>query len=287
MSLPADVLNKKEHAAAALGEHQRVLVALSGGVDSATLLAIAREALGPDRLIAVTGRSESVTGDEIRDASRVADRLGVRHEIVDTFEMSRPAYRANAGDRCLHCRTELFEVLRRVADEFGGASVAYGAILDDVGDHRPGMQAAVQFGVLAPLLDARIGKNDIRALAEHYELHVSSKPASACLASRIPAGTEVTAERLGQIARAEGELRRLGFRQLRVRHHGEIARIELGPGEADRLGDAGLRAAVAAGVKAAGFRFVAVDLEGYREGSLNPQASGLLYSIAPQRDGGQ
>lgn len=251
------------------------------------LLAIAREALGSDRLLAVTGRSGAVTDEEVRDAAGVAESLGVRHRVVQTFEMDRAGYRANRGDRCLHCRTELFQVLQRLAAEGVGTSLAYGAILDDVGDHRPGMQAAADFGVLAPLLDAQICKSDVRALAKHYGLHVSAKPASACLASRIPVGVEVTPERLDQVARAERELRALGFGQFRVRHHGEIARIELGPGEAERLNAAELRAMVAAAIKAVGFRFVALDLEGYREGSLNPQPDEPLYSIAPKRDGGQ
>jgi pyridinium-3,5-biscarboxylic acid mononucleotide sulfurtransferase len=287
MSLPADVMMKKIDAVGTLRSQSKLIVALSGGVDSAVLLAIAREALGPDRLVAVTGRSDAVTDEEIEDAARVASGLGVRHRVVRTFEIEREAYRSNAGDRCFHCRTELFEVLARLAAEADGARVAYGAILDDLGDHRPGMRAAAELGVLAPLVEARICKLDVRALAEYYDLHVGDKPASACLASRIPIGVEVTPERLGQVARAEREMRSLGFRQFRVRHHGDIARIELGPGEADRLLDPALRAEIASRVKAAGFRFVALDLEGYREGSLNPAPAEPLYSIAPKREGGQ
>lgn len=287
MNLPADLLLKKEEVVGALRSHQTMMIALSGGVDSAVLLAVAREALGSERVVAVTGRSDAVTEEEVRDAAEVAAGLGIRHRVVRTFEMAREAYRANAGDRCLHCRTELFEVLGALAAEADGAKVAYGAILDDLGDHRPGMEAAESLGVLAPLLEARICKADVRALAKYYDLHVSRKPASPCLASRIPVGVEVTPERLGQIARAESEVRALGFRQFRVRHHGEIARIELGPGEADRLGDPALRAAIATKVRGAGFRFVAVDLDGYREGSLNPSSPAPLYSIAPKRDAGQ
>jgi pyridinium-3,5-biscarboxylic acid mononucleotide sulfurtransferase len=287
MNLPADLLLKKEEVVGALRSHQKMMVALSGGVDSAVLLAVAREALGSERVVAVTGRSDAVTDEEVRDAAEVAAGLGIRHRVVRTFEMAREAYRANAGDRCLHCRTELFEVLGALAAEADGVKVAYGAILDDLGDHRPGMKAAETFGVLAPLLEARICKTDVRTLAKYYGLHVNAKPANPCLASRIPVGVEVTPERLDQIARAEIEIRSLGFRQVRVRHHGDIARIELGPGEADRLADPALRATVAAKVKGAGFRFVAVDLEGYREGSLNPANLAPLHSIAPKRDGGQ
>jgi uncharacterized protein len=282
------LINKKRSAISLLRKHRCVLVALSGGVDSAALLAIACEALGPENVLAVTGRSGAVTGDEIQDAGRVAHALNVRHEVVDTLEIERADYRANSADRCFHCRSELFDVLTRIATERGYDSIAYGAIVDDLEDDRPGMDAARQRGVLAPLLDAGIGKSDVRKLAIEFGLHVHEKPASACLASRIPRGTEVTPERLGQVGRAEAALRTLGFLQFRVRHHGEIARIELGPGEADRLANAVIRAEVIRSVKDAGFRFVAVDLENYRAGRLNPEAaSSRLYSIEPHRDSGQ
>jgi len=275
----AGLVDKKRNAIALLRKNRSVLVALSGGVDSAALLAIACEALGSENILAVTGRSGAVTEDEIEDARKVARALTVRHEIVDTLEIERVEYRANSGDRCFHCRSELFDVLSKIAAERGYEAVAYGAIVDDLGDYRPGMDAARQRGVLAPLLDANIGKNDVRELANEYKLHVHEKPASACLASRIPIGTEVTPERLGQVGRAEAALRNLGFRQFRVRHHGEVARIEFGEGEADRLVDPGLRAETVRAVTTAGFRFVAVDLELYR--------AGRLYSIEPRRDSGQ
>lgn len=287
MSLSDSVLEKKVLAISVLRKHRRVVVALSGGVDSAVLLAIAREALGAAQVLAVTGRSESVAQGETEDAARVAAVLGVEHRIVNTFELARPEYQANVGDRCFHCRTELFEVLGRVARERECDGIAYGAIADDLGDDRPGMRAAARFGVIAPLLEAQIWKTDVRALAYDAGLHVKEKPANACLASRIPMGTEVTAAKLDQVGRAEVQLRRLGFRQLRIRHHGEIARIELGDGEADRLADGALRAAVVDAVRGAGFRFVALDLEGYREGSVGRPPATPLYSILPQRDGGQ
>lgn len=287
MSLPEGVLTKKERALSILRQHRRVLVALSGGVDSAVLLALAAEALGGGNVLAVTGRSSSVTGEEIDDARKVADFLGVRHEIVETFELARPEYRANTGDRCLHCRTELFEILGAMAVERGYDAVAYGAIVDDLGDRRPGMAAARGFGVLDPLLSANISKNDVRVLAESIDLHVQDKPASACLASRIPEGTEVTPERLAQVGRAEAALKRMGFSQVRVRHHGEIARIELGEGEDERLRDAGVRAAAVKAVHAAGFRFAVLDLEGYRTGGSTAGGTPTLYSIGPQREGGQ
>lgn len=270
---------KKQRAVSLLREHRTVLVALSGGVDSAALLALACEALGPDRVLAVTGRSGAVTEVEIADARAVARALRVRHEVVDTFELEKKAYRENSGDRCFHCRSELFAVLSGIARERGIDAIAYGAITDDLGDHRPGMEAARQLGILAPLLDSDIGKNDVRALANKFNLHIHDKPASSCLASRIPVGTEVTPERLRQVGRAEEALRGLEFRQFRVRHHGELARLELGPGEIERLSVERLRADVARVIKEAGFRYVAVDLEPYRPAGL--------HSIEPKRVNGQ
>jgi uncharacterized protein len=287
MNASAGIIQKKSRAISLLREHRAVLVALSGGVDSAVLLAIACEALGPDEVLAVTGRSGSVAGDEIEDAGTVARKLAVRHAIVDTLELERSEYRANQGDRCFHCRSELFEVLSRMAGQRGIDAIAYGAIVDDLADDRPGMDAARRLGILAPLLDAGIGKNDVRELANEFELHVHEKPASACLASRIPMGTEVTLERLTQVGQAEAALRGLGFRQFRVRHHEEIARIELGVGEVERFADPGLRAETVRSVKEAGFRFVVVDLEGYRTGGLNQKTVNRLHWIEPSRRSGQ
>ena len=279
MTRSVGIIQKKQLAISVLREHRTVLVALSGGVDSAALLAVACEALGPANVLAVTGRSPSVTQDEIRDAGEVARTLKVQHDVVDTFELDKPEYRANSGDRCFHCRSELFGVLSRLAKLRGIDAIAYGAIVDDLGDHRPGMDAARELGILSPLLDAGIGKNDVRELANEFGLHVYEKPSSACLASRIPIGSEVTPERLQQVGEAEAALRRLGFRQFRVRHHGDIARIELGAGEADRLVDPELRAEIARRVRNAGFLFVAVDLEDYRAGGF--------YLIGPSRETGQ
>lgn len=279
MQRSVGTMKKKERAISLLREHRTVLVALSGGVDSAALLAVACEALGPEQVLAVTGRSGSVTEAEIEDARAVARTLKVRHEVVETFEIERSEYRANTGDRCFHCRSELFAVLSGMASRSGIDAIAYGAIVDDLGDHRPGMEAARQLGILAPLLDAGIGKDEVRSLASDFGLHVHEKPASACLASRIPIGTEVTLARLSEVGRAETALRSLGFRQFRVRHHGEIGRIEFGAGEIERLADPILRTEIVRAVKKAGFRFVAVDLEAYRETGL--------YSIEPSRVSGQ
>jgi len=287
MNGSAGVIQKKRRAISLLREHRAVLIALSGGVDSATLLAMACEALGSENVLAVTGRSAAVTEDEIRDAATVARRLGVRHEVVETNELDRSEYRANAGDRCFHCRSELFEVLSKLAQKRHVDAIAYGAISDDLSDDRPGMEAARRMGILAPLLEANIGKNDVRVLANQFGLHIHEKPASACLASRIPKGTEVTVERLRQVAEAEAGLRGLGFRQFRVRHHGEIARIELAVGELDPIADRNLCEETVRAVKLAGFRYVAVDLEGYRGAAQPAGATERLYLIGPARESGQ
>jgi len=283
----ASLTDKKQAALAALRQHGKLVVALSGGVDSAVLLALAVEAVGPERVLAVTGRSASLGDDDLADAREVARHLSVRHEVLETREMDREGYRANRGDRCYHCRSELFDLLVGLALRRGFDAVAYGAILDDLDDARPGMKAASERRVLAPLLDARLRKDEVRALAEEAGLRLKDKPASPCLSSRIPVGTEVTEGRLDQVRRAESALRSLGFRQFRVRHHGDVARLELDP-EGERLIlDPGVRAQVAASVRASGFRFVTVDLEGYRSGSLNPGIPLLSQRIGPNRSSGQ
>jgi uncharacterized protein len=277
---------KKEVATAALRGAGSVAVALSGGVDSAVLLALAVEALGTERVLAVTGRSGSLPVSELEEAGEIARFLGVRHEVIDTREMERPGYRANAGDRCYHCRIELFGSLGPLARRHGLAAVAYGAILDDAGEVRPGMRAAREHGVLAPLLDAGITKDDVRRLAEQAGLPVWDKPAAACLASRIPVGVRVTRGRLDRIGKAEAALRRLGFRVLRVRDHGKVARIELGPDEIERALEPGRRREISREVRAAGFAFATIDLDGYRSGSVAgpPEAS---QRGTPVRRGGQ
>jgi uncharacterized protein len=230
----------------------------------------------------VTGRSASLASHDLTSATDLARDLGARHEIVDTGELGRPLYRANRGDRCFHCRTELFETLKRIAQAQGFKAVAYGAIKDDESDHRPGMRAAAAHGIVAPLLDAGLSKRDVRAIASAAGLALADKPAGACLASRIPVGTEVTRERLGQVERAEAALSHLGLGRLRVRHHGPVARLELDPELLARLADPEIRRRVVEGVRAAGFRFVTLDLAGYRPGGSDP---GSLESPVP--DGGQ
>ena len=266
-------LKKKEIALRRLADCRSVVVALSGGVDSAVLLALALEALGPGQVLAATGHSASLAAAELQDSRRVARRLGVRHEVVITRELEQPAYRANRGDRCFHCREELFSALNRLARERGLRRVVYGAIADDLDDHRPGMRAAERLRVIAPLLEAGMNKADVRALARAADLSVAGKPASPCLASRIPFGTEVTPARLATIERAEAALRELGFREFRVRHHGTEARLELDAEGLARVLDATQRARVSRAVQRAGYRSVSIDPAGYRRGSLHTVGS--------------
>jgi uncharacterized protein len=281
MSLPD---SKRQFVIEQIRPYGRLVVALSGGVDSAVLLALSREALGPEAVLAITAISDSLPRRDLEDARSVSSWLGVEHELVETAELGLPEYRANDENRCFYCRDELFRVLRKVAQDRGITEIAYGAIKDDIGDYRPGMKAAVAWGIRAPLLEAGVDKQAVREIALDFGLSVDTKPAAACLASRIPGGTEVTVERLRSVESAEEALRELGFGQLRVRHHGDVARIELENDDLARLGDPVLRSRVVAAVRNAGFRFCALDLEGYRAGSLNVVDPGPGN---PARTGGQ
>jgi len=276
--------SKRELVIEQIRPYGRLVVALSGGVDSAVLLALSREALGPEAVLAITAISDSLPRRDLEDAQSVSSRLGVEHELVETAELGLPEYRANDENRCFYCRNELFRVLRKVAQDRGITEIAYGAIKDDIGDYRPGMKAAVAWGIRAPLLEAGVDKQAVREIARDFGLSVDTKPAAACLASRIPGGTEVTEERLRSVELAEEALRELGFGQLRVRHHGDVGRIELENDDLARLGDPVLRSRVVAAVRNAGFRFCALDLEGYRAGSLNLVVPGPGN---PARTGGQ
>lgn len=269
MSAIPPVLLEKEHALEArLVRAGSVLVAFSGGVDSSYLAFAAHRALGA-RALAVTAVSPSYPASHRAVAEDVVRRFGLAHRFVDTREMESADYRANRPDRCYHCKSELFGVLARLRDELGFDAVAYGVNTDDRGDFRPGHRAARERGVLSPFLDVSLGKQEIRALSRAHGLPTADLPASACLASRLPYGTEVTAERLRQVEAGEERLRALGFRQLRVRHHGSLARVEIDPAELPRALDPGMARRIVEALKPLGFRFVSLDLEGYRTGALN------------------
>ena len=244
------------------------VVAFSGGVDSSLLLAAAREALG-DRALAVVGRSPSLPSVEYQQAVELAHQLDARLEIVDTHEIDDPRYQENSTERCFHCKSTLFSTLAEVAQRHGLELVLEGSNADDTHDFRPGMEAARKLGVRAPLMEAGLTKAEIRQLARARQIPVWNKPSLACLASRIPYGTPVTRDRLGRIERAEQALHDRGFRQVRVRDHDQVARIEVDPSELDRLLERGLREALVADLKQVGFKYVSLDLEGYRTGAMN------------------
>lgn len=251
-----------------LSEFPSLIVALSGGADSAYLAWAAQGVMG-ERALSVTALSPSYSAHDRAVVEDFVLRLGVRHEFIETHEMENPKYRANAADRCYFCKDELFSVLDTMAQERGFAAIAYGVNADDTLDFRPGHRAATEHRALAPLLDAGLHKHEIRLLSERAGLPTWDRPASACLASRVPYGTEVTPERLALIERGEAALRELGFRQFRVRLHDKLARVEIAPEEMARALSPDMAAAISARLKGAGFTFVALDLEGYRQGSLN------------------
>ena len=267
-SIPPELKEKEAALHAALRRAGRVMVAFSGGVDSSYLAYAARQALGSDTL-AVTAVSPSYPESHRAVAEEVVAGFAIPHRFVDTHEMDRADYRANRPDRCYFCKTELFEVLGELRTELGFDAVAYGVNTDDTGDFRPGHRAADEHAVLSPFLDVSLSKEEIRALSRAAGLPTADLPASACLASRLPYGTEVTAERLAQVDKGEEALRALGFRQTRLRHHVEIARVEIAPEELARALDPAMARAIVAAIKPLGFRYVALDLEGYRTGALN------------------
>jgi uncharacterized protein len=265
----------------ALRDLRSVAVAFSGGVDSAFLGWAAREALG-DRAILVTADSESYAEGELDEARRLADRIGLRHVVIRTRELENPAYAANPPNRCFFCKDELFTRLAPVARAEGLEHLVYGATVDDLGDHRPGMAAAREHGARAPLIDAGLGKSEIRELSRAVGLPTWDKPAMACLSSRFPYGTAITAEKLRQVDRAEAVVRSLGFRNFRVRHHGDIARLEVAREEMPRLWEEGRADVIAARLGELGFLHVTLDLRGFRSGSLNE----ALLRLRARRAGG-
>jgi pyridinium-3,5-biscarboxylic acid mononucleotide sulfurtransferase len=254
---------------------RRVVVAYSGGVDSAYLALVATRALG-DRAVAVTAESPSYPEHNREMALRIARDFGLRHEIIHTSELDNPVYRANPSNRCYYCKHELYTHLSQLAAA-RGAVVVDGNNADDRGDYRPGRQAAREFGVRSPLDEVNLSKDEIRELSRRAGLPTWDEPASACLSSRIPYHAEVTDEKLRTIERAEHALRGLGFRVFRVRHHDEVARIEIARDEMTRALEPEIGAAIVRELKAAGYRYVSLDLQGYRTGSLN---EGLLLRPA-------
>ncbi|HUZ43887.1 MAG TPA: ATP-dependent sacrificial sulfur transferase LarE [Acidimicrobiales bacterium] len=246
---------------------EKVVVAFSGGADSAFLAWVAHDTLGPERAVAVTAVSESLAPEERADCAALAAEWSLSWREVVTHELDRPEYVANDGLRCFHCKAELMSVLAPVAAEAGGSAVVLGVNLDDLGDHRPGQRAAAEAGAVFPLVEAGFTKAGVREWSRRLGLRTWDKPAAACLASRLPYGTPVTLGALSSVTRAESALRAMGFTQLRVRHYGTTARIELGEDEMGRA--LGRRAEVVAALKAAGYGYVTLDLEGFRSGNLN------------------
>jgi uncharacterized protein len=251
----------------------RVAVAFSGGVDSAVVARAAHDALGDDA-IAVTADSPSVARAELADARRVAAAVGIRHRVVSTAEFDDPDYVRNDGTRCYFCKSELYKRIEALLPELGDPIVCSGANLDDMGDYRPGLTAAAEHRVRHPLQEAGCTKADVRALARYWGLDVWDKPAAPCLSSRLAPGVTVTPERTGRVEQAERLLRDLGFRECRVRlHEGELARIEVAPNELERLTEPKQRERLTARLRELGFRYVTLDLDGFRSGSLNQLVS--------------
>lgn len=255
----------------------RLVVAFSGGVDSSLVAALAHEALGP-RAVAVTAVSETLASRELDEARAIAAEIGITHELVAFSELDDARFRENTSARCFYCQSMRFGQLRAMAARMGCEVVASGSNASDLGDHRPGLQAMHAQRVYQPLLDHQVDKRTVRELAHLLGLSVWDKPAKACLSSRIPHGLEVTQERLRRIERAEEVLHDLGFLQFRVRAHGDLARVEIDPTEQPRALDAGRLRALRDGVLAAGFSRAALDLVGYRAGSLNPLSVARGYT---------
>lgn len=255
-----------------------VLVCYSGGIDSAFVLAVAHAELG-ERAIGMTAVSPSLSESEKADAARIAQQLGAAHRFVDSHELERPGYVQNGPDRCFHCKSELYEIAEAKRREWQLAAVVNGTNRDDLGDYRPGLEAAKNSGARSPLVEAGMTKSDVRAAARAIGMDVWDKPAAACLSSRIPYGTSVTTERLAQIAGLEAELKSLGFRQVRVRWHEKIARIEIALNELELMFAPGVREAVVAAGKKHDFQYVTLDLGGYRTGSHNEVLVGRTLRI--------
>jgi uncharacterized protein len=268
--LSQSLLAKRDRLVRTIFEYGSCAVAFSGGVDSAVVAKAAQLALG-DAAVIVTSNSQAVAEGELAEARELAKLIGLRHVIVETNELSDPNYVANGPDRCYHCKTELYDALRNVAKQLGVTVLVNGTNVDDLGDYRPGMRAAAEFGVQSPLAECGITKQEVRLLAESWTLPVAAKPATPCLSSRVAYGQPISPERLSMIDRAEQVLKSLGFRELRVRYHGDdLARIEVPLDELDALCEPAIREVVTEEFQRLGFKFVTLDLAGFRSGSFQP-----------------
>lgn len=280
VAVPQETIEKQEKLAARIGKLGSLIVAFSGGADSAYLAWMAHLTLD-ERALAITALSPSFSAHDRQQVEAFARQERLHHELIETHEFENPLYVANQADRCYHCKTELFGVLEKLRTARGFGAVAYGVNADDMKDFRPGHRAASEFGVVAPLLEAGLTKAEIRELSRHAGLPTWDRPASACLSSRVPYGTPVSAETLARIESAERALRKFGFRQVRVRSHGDLARIEIDRNELPRAMQAEMRESIGEQIRATGFTDVVIDPEGYRQGSLN---AALKKPAAPERE---
>ncbi len=269
MAIPAPTDEKLQALKDRIRAHPRVIVAFSGGVDSTLVLQVALDCLGPENVLAVTADSPSVPRHELTEAKALAEELGATHRVIETHELDDPRYAANPQDRCYYCRLDLHARLRALAEAEAYDAILCGANADDLGDFRPGLQAAAEYGIESPCADAGVTKADIRRLSRQFGLPTHDKPANPCLSTRIAYGIPITCEVLSRIERAEEFLRGYGLREFRVRHHGDLARIELPPGRIAEFLEPQRRAEVVRALRNLGYHYVTIDLEGFRSGSMN------------------
>lgn len=271
--LTSELQAKYEQVGSIIRSLESVAVAFSAGVDSTLVLKIALDALGADRVVAATGRSDSLAADEFDESRRLAEQLGVRHAVLDTQEFENENYLANPHNRCYYCKTTLYARLSRFITDHGLRAIVNGVNADDLQDWRPGLQAATEHGVRAPLAEAGVTKQEVRLLSEQLGLPTFAKPASPCLSSRVQYGERITPQKLRMIEQAESFLRSLGVRECRVRHHDNLARIEVNPPHIERLAAPGVREQVEARLRELGYQYVTLDLRGFRSGSMNEVVS--------------